>query len=89
MSPICETCAMGCQHGAAGTKAREKVRELLEVVHSKMCGPMQTPGLHDERYFVTFIDEKSGPVSIALWKSKDSVLREFQRYRARAEKSSG
>ena len=86
---ICGICAIGRQHKEAGTKTREKAKELLEVVHSDVCGPMQTPGLSGERYFVTFIDEKSGRVSVALLKSKDGVLREFKSYRARAEKSSG
>ena len=48
---------------------------------------MQTPGLSAEGYFVTFIDEKSGRVSVALLISKDGVLREFKSYRARVEQS--
>ena len=50
---------------------------------------MQTPGLDGERYFVTFIDEKSGRVSVALLSSKAGALTAFQCYRARAEKNSG
>lgn len=83
------TCAIGRQQKEAGTKTTEKAKERLEVVHSDICGPMRTPGLSGEKYFVTFIDEQSGRVSVALLKSKDSTLREFQSYRVRAEKSSG
>ena len=86
---ICGVCAVGRQHKEAGTKQREKPTEILAVVHSDICGPMQTLGLNGERYFVTFIDERSGRVSISLLKSKDGVLTAFQSYRARAEKSSG
>ena len=56
---ICGICAIGRQHREAGTKAREKADEILQVVHSDMCGPIQTPGLDGERYLVTFIDDKS------------------------------
>ena len=50
---------------------------------------MQTLVLNGERYFVIFIDEMSGRVSISLLKSKDRVLTAVQLYRSRAEKSSG
>ena len=50
---------------------------------------MQTTGLNGERYFVTFIDQMSGRVSIALLPSKDGAFTAFKDYRARAEKSSG
>jgi len=86
---ICGICAQGRQHKEAGTKRREKCREILAIVHSDLCGPMQTVGLNGERYFVTFIDEMSGRVSIALLNTKDGAIKAFESYRARAEKSSG
>ena len=86
---ICDICAIGRQHKEAGTKAREKATEILAVVHSDLCGPMQTVGLNGERYFVTFIDETCGRVSITLLRSKDGTLTAFKDYRARAEKKSG
>ena len=86
---ICGICARGRQHKEVQTKAREKPSELLSVVHSDICGPMQTTSLTGERYFVTFTDEMSGRVSICLLQTKDGVLEAFQAYRARAEKSSG
>ena len=46
---ICGTCAIGRQHKEAGTKTREKAKEVLEVVHLDVRGPMQTPELSDER----------------------------------------
>ena len=57
---ICGICAIGRQHREAGTKIRERAEEILLVVHSDLCGPMQTTGLDGERYFITFVDEKSG-----------------------------
>jgi len=86
---ICGICAQGRQHNEAGTKRREKCREILAIVHSDLCGPMQTVGLNGERYFVILIDEMSGWVSIALLNTKDGALKAFESYRARAEKSSG
>lgn len=75
---ICGICALGRQHKEVQTKEREKPSELLSVVHSDICGPMQTPCLTGERYFVTFTDERSGRVSICLLRTKDGALDAFQ-----------
>ena len=86
---ICGICAVGRQHKEAQTKSREKPSELLSIVHTDICGPMQTPNVHGERYFITFTDEKSSRVSICLLHTKDGALTAFKAYRARAEKTSG
>jgi len=86
---ICGICAVGRQQKEPQTKTREKPRELLSIVHTDICGPMQTPSINGERYFVTFTDEKSGRVSICLLRTKDGTLAAFQSYRARAERVSG
>ena len=85
---ICAVCALGGQHKEAATKEREKATKLLCVVHSDICGPMQTAGLNGERYFITFTDESTGCVSIPLLNNKDGALAAFQAYRSRAEKAS-
>jgi len=38
---LCETCAIGRQHKEPMTGTRTKANELLDVVHSDICGPMQ------------------------------------------------
>jgi len=86
---ICGVCALGPQHKEAETKAREKATELLSVVHSDLCGPMETATLNGEKYFITFTDERSGRVSISLLPTKDGALSQFQAYRSQAEKASG
>ena len=48
--------------------------ELLEIVHSDVCGPMQTTSLGGHRYFVTFIDDKSRFTAIYFAESKEEVL---------------
>ena len=68
---ICRVCAIGGQQKERGTKSREKSAEILDVVHGDLCGPMQTTGPNGERYFITFIHERSGLVSITLLNSKD------------------
>jgi len=53
---VCGTCAIGRQNKEPMTGTKEKALELLEVVHSDICGPMQVGTITGERYFITFID---------------------------------
>jgi len=85
-SKICETCASGRQHKESMTGSREKPSELLAVVDSDICGPMQVSTLSRGRYFITFIDEMSGRIAVTLLKAKSEALGAFQAYKARAEK---
>ena len=57
---ICSICALGRQHKEAHTKGREKATEILKIVHTDICGPMQTPCLNGQKYLITFTDEMSG-----------------------------
>ena len=57
---FCKGCVKGKQKRNAFTR-NEATRsfELLVIVHSDVCGPMQTVSLFGNRHFVTFIDDKS------------------------------
>jgi len=88
-SAICGICAIGLQHKEFQAKSREKADEILQMVYSDLGGPMQTVGISGDRYFITFVDETSGRISLSLLRTKDDALRAFQAYRARAEKSRG
>ena len=86
---VCATCAGGRQHRESMTGTREKVKDLLQCVHSDICGPMQAQTHSGERYFATFVDEASGRIAVALLKGKHQVLENFMVYRNRAEKETG
>ena len=66
-----------------------RATELLEIVHSDVCGPMQTTSLGGNRYFVTFIDYKSRYTAVYFMKRKDQVLEKFREYEAMATTVTG
>ena len=76
---FCGGCAKGKQKRNAFPK-NEATRssELLGIVHSDVCGPMRSASLGGNRYFVTFIDDKSRFVAVYFMKSKDHVLQKFK-----------
>lgn len=44
--------------------SKNRAKDLLEVIHSDVCGPMNKNSIGGSRYFVTFIDDKSRYVSV-------------------------
>ncbi|TPX52862.1 hypothetical protein PhCBS80983_g06433, partial [Powellomyces hirtus] len=59
----CSTCALGKATKLPFPKERtSRASEVLELVHSDVCGPMRTLTIGRARYFVLFIDDKSSPI---------------------------
>ncbi|RDX92790.1 hypothetical protein CR513_25027, partial [Mucuna pruriens] len=63
--------------------------ELLELVHSNVCGPLKVKSLSDAFYFVTFIDDCSRKLLVYVLKTKDQVLEKFTQFQALVERQSG
>jgi transposase InsO family protein len=81
----CVSCIQGKQTRQPFPSEGSRATELLEVIHSDVCGPMQTASLGGARYFVTFIDDFSRKVHVYTIKSKADVLNKFIEYKARVE----
>ena len=80
-SEFCEGCAHGKQKRAPFPKGQAtRASEILEIVHSDVCGPMQENSLGGSRYFVTFIDDKSRFTAVYFMKTKDQVFEKFKEY---------
>ena len=58
----------------------ERPKNVLNVVHSDVCGPMQTATFSNKRYFVTFIDDKSRYCAVFLLRSKSEVMDKFVQF---------
>ncbi|KAI5355014.1 hypothetical protein L3X38_007909 [Prunus dulcis] len=55
---ICQDCAIGKSHREVFGKEKIWRASLpLELVHSDVCGPMQTTSIGGNKYFLTFIDD--------------------------------
>eukprot|EP00795_Rhopilema_esculentum_P014459 gene14460-biopygen4243 len=87
---FCEACVEGKQTRNSFPKGQAThATELLEIVHSDVCGPMQTTSLGGHRYFITFIDDKSRFTAIYFVKNKDEVLQKFKEFEAMATNITG
>ena len=77
-----------CEHCLAGKQNRvsfnsyppSRKTELLELVHSDLCGPTKTNKLGGALYFVTFIDHFFRKLWVYVLKTKDQVLGVFKQF---------
>ncbi len=80
--PFCKGCIKGKQSRQPVSKTPvPRTTGLLQLVHSDVCGPMQTPSLLGAIYFVTFTDDYSRYTVVYPIKAKSEVFAKFQDYR--------
>lgn len=83
----CESCIMAKQHRESFPVGRSnKARVPLELVHTDICGPMQTPSLGGSLYFLTFIDDFSRKTWIYFLKEKSDAFYKFKEFKSMVEK---
>ena len=80
---FCEGCTLG-----KSTQKRPKslgevrAKGCLELIHTDVCGPMQTESLSRKRYFVCFIDDYSRRSHVYFMKHKNELLDKFKEFSA-------
>lgn len=62
---------------------------MLELVHSDICGPMNTESLGGAKYFVTFTDDCTRYTETTMLRNKSDVFEAFKNYKKKAEKQTG
>ena len=86
----CKGCIMGKAHRSQIPKSSSnKSTRLLELVHSDVNGPIETPSLGGSIYFVTFIDDYSRWTVLYTMKRKSDTFECFKKYHAYAERHTG
>ena len=55
----CEPCLMGKMTKTPFSGTMERATDLLEIIHTDVCGPMNVEARGGYRYFLTFIDDLS------------------------------
>lgn len=58
--PVCTGCVYGKMHRLPFPTGRIRAKEVGELIHSDVCGPMQEKSLSGARFYVLFKDDCSG-----------------------------
>lgn len=83
---LCESCAHGKQHRQKFASSSRKTKEPFELVHTDVCGRLETESLNGGLYFLTFIDDFTRYVWIFVLKRKSEVFARFKEWKAMIER---
>jgi hypothetical protein len=82
---ICKGCALGKNIKKPFPSSNNRSKEILDQIHSDVCGPMPVKSLGGSLYYVIFIDDYSRKTWLCLLKTKDEVFNKFQEFKAEIE----
>ena len=84
----CEPCIKGKKTAKPFSKSWKSL-DLLEIVHSDICGPLRTKTHRGMEYFVTFTDDYSRYGYIYLLKYKSKAVEKFKEFKLEVENQLG
>lgn len=82
---VCVDCIKGKQTKQT-KKGAIRSSQLLEIVHTDICGPFDVPSLSGEKYFITFINDFSRYGYIYLLHEKSQALNALEVYITEVER---
>ena len=85
----CDHCLAGKQRRASFVSTSKRKTQILELVHSDVCGPMEIKSFGGASYFVTFIDDASRKVWCYCLKNKSDVFNTFKSFHVLVERETG
>lgn len=86
----CEVCCAGKQARTSFHSSKNKRAEnVLDLIHSDLCGPMESSSIGGVKYFLTFIDDHSRKVFTYFVHFKSQVLSIFVNFKVMIENQTG
>ena len=79
----CEPCLMGKMTKTPFSRTMERATDLLEVIHTDVCGSMNIEARDRYHYFLIFTDDLSGYEYIYLMKHKSETLKSSKNFRVK------
>lgn len=81
---VCIECIKGKQTNVR-KKDVNRCGDVLELIHTDICGPFSTPSWNGQQYFITFIDDYSRYNYLYLIHEKSQSLDVFKNFKAEVE----
>lgn len=76
----CDVCHRGKMVQTSFPKKSERKTDILDIIHTDLCGPMKTESHAKSKYFMTLIDDSSRWCEVRFLKSKSEAFRYFKEY---------
>ena len=87
--PVCESCLEGKMTKWPFNAKGRRAQELLELVHTDVCGPMSTQAKGGYDYFITFMNDYSRYGYVYLMRRKSEAFEKFKEFRTEVENQLG
>ena len=87
--PVCEPCLEGKMTMRPFKAKGYRAKEVLDLVHIDLCGPMSTNARGGYEYFITFIDDYSWYRYIYLMHHKSKAFEKFKEFKAKVKNHHG
>ena len=81
----CEPCLMGKMTKTPFSGSMERATDLLEIIHTDVCGPMNIEARDRYHYFLFFTDNLSRCEYIYLMKHKSETFEKFKEFQSEVE----
>ena len=81
----CEQCLTGKMTKTPFSGTMERATDLLEIIHTDVCGPMNIEDHSRYHYFLTFTDDLSRYGYIYLMKQKSETFKKFKEFQSEVE----
>jgi hypothetical protein len=82
---ICKGCALGKNIKKPFPSNNNRYKEILDLIHSYVCGPVLVKYLGGYSYYIIFIDDYSRKTWLYILKTKDEVFNKFQQFKEEIE----
>ncbi|CAL9002440.1 unnamed protein product [Prunus brigantina] len=90
ISVVCDGCMQGKHHkDSFPLESSWRATSPLELVHTDICGPMQSESLSGNKYFLLFTDDCTRMSWVYFIRNKSSALECFMKFKAITELQSG
>ena len=81
----CEPCLIGKMTKTLFSETMEQATDLLEIIHTDVCGPMSVEVRGGYRYVLTFTDDLSRYGYVYLKKQKSETFEKFKEFQSEVE----
>ena len=81
----CEPCLMGKMTKTLFFGTMERATDLLEIIHTDVCGPMNIEARDRYHYFLIFTDDLSRYEYIYLMKQRSETFEKFKEFQSEVE----
>ncbi|GKV24493.1 hypothetical protein SLEP1_g34100 [Rubroshorea leprosula] len=89
-SEICEICMVSKQHRDSFLKDKSwRAKQVLDLVHSDLCGLINPTSNGGKQYFITFVDDYSRKTWVYFLQTKSEALAAFKNFKVLAENEVG